>query len=135
VVNQQFAFALHILAMLACSGGTVDSRTVAASVNTNPVVIRRLLLALRRAGLVETSAGKRGGARLKKKPADVTLLDIYNAIELRPAIAINERHPFKKCRVSCCMQPIMEKISEGAEEAMRSHLRRTTLREVMRRIK
>ena len=33
------------------------SQTLAASVNTNPVVVRRLLLALRRAGLIETFAG------------------------------------------------------------------------------
>jgi len=135
VVNQQFAFAVHILAMLACSGKTVDSRTVAASVNTNPVVIRRLLLALRRAGLIETSAGKRGGARLKKSPTQVSLLDVYKAIQARPAIAVNERHPFKKCPVSCSMQHIMEKISEGTENAMRDHLRRITLSQVVRRIK
>ena len=135
MVNQRFAFAVHILAMLACSGETVDSRTVAASVNTNPVVIRRLLLALRRAGLIETSAGKRGGARLKKKPAQVSLLDIYDAIQPRPAIATNERNPFKKCRVSCSMHHIMGNISEGAENAMRSHLRSITLSQVVRRIK
>jgi len=135
VVNQQFAFAVHILAMLACADCTVDSRTVAVSVNTNPVVIRRLLLALRRAGLIETIAGKRGGARLKKKPAQVSLLDIYDALQPRRVIVVNERHPFKKCPVSCSMQHIMEKISNGADNAMRAHLRRITLSQVVRRIK
>ena len=58
MVNQQFTFAVHIMTALACAPGLMDSQTLAASVNTNPVVVRRLLLALRRAGLIETQAGQ-----------------------------------------------------------------------------
>ena len=47
-------------------GEVIGSQTLAASVNTNPVVVRRLLLALRRARLIETFTGKHGGARLRK---------------------------------------------------------------------
>ncbi len=69
MVNQQFTFAVHIMTALACAPGLMDSQTLAASVNTNPVVVRRLLLALRRAGLIETQAGKNGGARLGRQRA------------------------------------------------------------------
>ena len=82
MVNQQFTFAVHIMTALAFSPGQViGSRTLTASVNTNPVVVRRLLLALRRAGLIETFAGKHGGARLRKGAGDISLVDIYNAVE------------------------------------------------------
>ena len=67
MVNQQFTFAVHIMTALAFSPEEViGSQTLAASVNTNPVVVRRLLLALRRARLIETFTGKHGGARLRK---------------------------------------------------------------------
>jgi DNA-binding IscR family transcriptional regulator len=62
----------------------IGSQTLAASVNTNPVVVRRLLLALRRARLIETFTGKHGGARLRKRPNDISLADIYDAVESPP---------------------------------------------------
>jgi Rrf2 family protein len=135
VVNQQFAFAVHILAVLAYSGEVVDSCTIAASVNTNPVVVRRLLLALRRARLVRTSSGKHGGATLGKKPNRISLLDVYDAVEPRPVIAISRRSVFKKCPVSCSMQEIMVQVSEGAGRAMRAHLRGITLQQLLGKIR
>jgi Rrf2 family protein len=127
MINQQFAFAVHVLAVLAYSGKVVDSCTVAASVNTNPVVVRRLLLGLRQAGLIDTCSGKHGGAKLSKNPDRISLLDIYDAVEPRPVIAVSQRNAFSKCPVSCSMKQIMGHVSKGAEQAMRAHLRGITL--------
>jgi Rrf2 family protein len=135
VTNQQFGFAVHILAVLAYSKGIIDSRTIAASVNTNPVVVRRLLLALRRAGLVETCCGKYGGAMLAKAPRQISLLEVYDAVDPRPAIAISKRKAFNKCPVSCSMKAIMAEVSAGADRAMRSHLRAMSLSQLLRRIR
>jgi Rrf2 family protein len=135
VVNQQFAFAVHILAVLAYSDGIVGSGTVAASVNTNPVVIRRLLLALRQAGLIATCSGKYGGAKLAKPPTRISLLEIYDAVNPRPLIAVSKRMAFKKCPVSCNMKGIMAEISSGAERAMRRHLQGITLAHLLRKIR
>jgi Rrf2 family protein len=134
VVNQQFTFAVHILAALAFAGEIVDSRTLAASVNTNPVVVRRLLLALRRAGLIRTFPGKHGGALLRRKPERITLLDVYQAVEPRPVVAVNERKPFRHCPVSCHIKPIMNRVAENAERAVRRQLRTITLKEIVRQI-
>ena len=134
MVNQQFAFAVHILAMLAYSDQMIASRTIAISVNTNPVVVRRLLLALRSAGLIATRSGKNGGAVLLKKPARISLLDIYEAVEQRPVIAISKRDPFKRCPVSCSMRQIMSDVSNDADNAIRSHLRQVTLEQLVRRV-
>jgi Rrf2 family protein len=136
VVNQQFTFAVHIMTALAFSPGEViGSQTLAASVNTNPVVVRRLLLALRRAGLIETFTGKHGGARLGTKPREISLVDIYDAVEPRPVIAVNERKALRKCRVSCNMKAIMSRVAESTEAAVRKHLRRITLAQLVRRVR
>ena len=135
MVNQQFAFAVHILAVLAYSDGIVDSRTVAASVNTNPVVIRRLLLALRHAGLIQTSGGKHGGAKLAKSPTRISLLDIYDAVAPRPVIAVSKRMAYRKCPVSCSMKVVMGEISTGAERAVRKQLRGENLAQLLRKIR
>jgi Rrf2 family protein len=133
VVNQQFTFAVHIMTVLAFSPEEViGSQILAASVNTNPVVVRRLLLALRRARLIETFAGKHGGARLRKKPREISLMDVYDAVEPRPVIPVNERKAFRKCQVSCNMKSIMSRVAGSTEEAVRNHLRGITLADLLR---
>jgi Rrf2 family protein len=135
VVNQQFTFAVHIMTALAFSpGDVIDSQTLAASVNTNPVVVRRLLLALRRARLIETFAGKHGGARLRKKPNRISLVDIYDAVASRPVILINDRKALKRCHVSCNMKGIMTGVAESTEQAVRKHLRGITLEQLVRKV-
>ena len=115
-------------------GEVIRSQTLAASVNTNPVVVRRLLLALRRARLIETFTGRHGGARLRKNPRQISLVDIYDAIEPRPVIPVNERRALKKCHVSCHMKSIMTHVAESTEDAIRSQLRRTSLADLVRKI-
>ncbi len=133
MVNQQFTFAVHIMTVLAFSPEEViGSQILAASVNTNPVVVRRLLLALRRARLIETFAGKHGGARLRKKPREISLMDVYDAVEPRPVIPVNERKAFRKCQVSCNMKSIMSRVAGSTEEAVRNHLRGITLADLLR---
>src|SRR3954469_25557874 len=100
------------MAMLACSGQEViASQSLAASVNTSPVVVRRLLMALRRAGLIETFAGKNGGTRLRTSPQRVSLAEIYDAVELHRVIRVNERKALRKCHVSCNMKRIMNSVA------------------------
>lgn len=135
MVNQQFTFAVHIMTMLAFEGEKLDSQRLAASVNTNPVVVRRLLMALHAAGLLTTEAGCHGGARLTKNPAKISLLQIYDAIEPRPIIAINRRRAARHCPVSCQMKNVMSSVATGAEGAVRRHLREITLQQLLRKVK
>jgi Rrf2 family protein len=134
MVNQQFTFAVHIMTMLAFAGDKLDSQRLAASINTNPVVVRRLLRALQKAGLLATEAGRHGGSRLRKKPTQISLLEIYDAVEPRRVIAPNERKVRKNCVVSCNMKEIMSSIAESAEKAVRQRLHKIRLSEIVRRI-
>ncbi len=134
MVNQQFTFAVHILTVLAFAGGVVDSYTLAASVNTNPVVVRRLLLALRRARLIQTYAGKHGGAKLLKPPGRISLLDVYQAVQPRSIIAVNERKVARHCPVSCNMKRVMSSVAQGTDQVVKKHLRQITLQKVVRQI-
>jgi Rrf2 family protein len=134
MVNQQFTFAVHIMTALAFCGRMMDSRALAASVNTNPVVVRRLLLSLRRAKLIETHAGKHGGARLLKKPGRISLLDIYDAVQPRPLIAISKRKASRHCPVSCNMKRIMGSVAQSADEAVRKQLRGITLKQLLHQV-
>ena len=135
MVNQRFTFAVHIMTALAFAGDLVDSQTLARSVNTHPVVVRRLLQSLRRVGLVETYAGKHGGFKLAKSPARISLLAIYEAVQPQPVIAISERRASKDCRVSCNMKRIMMSVAESAEQAVRKRLHAITLQQLVREVR
>ena len=113
----------------------MGSQKLAASVNTNPVVVRRLLLALRHARLIETFTGKHGGARLRKKPNNISLVDIYDAVESRRVIPVNERKALKQCHVSCHMRSIMSSVAESTERVVRQHLRDITLAQLVRKVR
>ena len=135
MVNQQFTFAVHVMTLLAFSGEKMDSRTLATSINTNPVVVRRLLQALRGAGLVTTEAGRSGGSRLRKTPSRISLLEIYQAVQPHPVILPNERKVWRRCRVSCGMKQIMYSVAESAESAVRRRLRGIKLSTLVRQIR
>ena len=81
MVATRFAVALHVLLLLGCGQrrGPATSQAIAESVNTNPVVVRRITGHLARAGLVRVRRGP-GGAVLTRPPEQITLADVWKAM-------------------------------------------------------
>ena len=128
--------AVHVLAVLAYKeGDRVTSGFLAGSVNTNPVIIRRLLLALKRARLVETGKGAGSGSRLSRAPARINLCEVYRAVEEAEAFAAPSRKPNEACPVGNCIHNVLVNIFESAQQAMERDLAKTTLANVLDTIK
>jgi Rrf2 family protein len=128
----RFAMAVHVLAVLAYKeGDPVTSSLLAGSVNTNPVIIRRLLLSLKRAKLIETRKGVGAGSRLTRSPQRINLAEIYRAVESHEAFKSPANKPNAGCPVGNCIRKTLEKVFESAESAMEQVLRRTTLADVV----
>ncbi len=94
--SQKFAVAAHALAYLAHREATaaesaVSSVELAASIQTHPVVIRRVTGLLAQAGLVATRAGARGGAWLIQDPADIKLDTVLKAVDAGPHIGVTTK--------------------------------------------
>lgn len=135
MVNQQFATAVHVLTALAFNKkNLMSSDALALSVNTNPVVIRRLLSLLTRAHLVATTRGKAGGVRLAKEPQLITLKDVYVALSPTDPLAPREKVPQKDCAVSCAMYSIMSTISEGTQKVTLKYLESQKLSDLIKKI-
>jgi Rrf2 family protein len=131
----RFAMAVHVLAVLAYKQGqSVTSGFLADSVNTNPVVIRRLLLALQGAKLVETRKGAGLGSRLARPPGKISLAEVYSAVEEDEPFALPPREPNRKCPVGTCVQEALEEVFIAAEKAMQREFANTTLGDVMHTI-
>jgi Rrf2 family protein len=125
--------AVHVLAVLAYKeGDPVTSACLAGSVNTNPVIIRRLLLSLQRARLVETRKGAGAGSRLSRAPQRINLAEIYRAVEGHESFSSPSRKPNAGCPVGHCILKTLEKVFDSAESALERDLQKTTLADVVR---
>ena len=116
-------------------GDRVTSAFLAGSVNTNPVIIRRLLLALQRAKLVETCKGAGAGSRLSRAPGRINMAEIYRAVEDSEPFATPSRKPSSACPVGYCIRETLDKVFRSAQKALERDLEKTTLAAVIGAVK
>jgi Rrf2 family protein len=132
----RFAMAVHVLAVLAYKeGDRVTSSRLAGSINTNPVIVRRLLLALQRARLVETSKGAGAGSRLSRSPRRINLAEIYRAVEDPELFAAPSHKPNPVCPVGKCIRDALDAVFDSAQRALERDLEKTTLGDVIDSVK
>jgi Rrf2 family protein len=131
--NSQFAIAIHVLTLLAqADGEVVTSETIAGSVNTNPVFIRRILGLLSRAGLVASQPGVGGGWRLQREPTSITLLQVYRAIDEDHLLSMHHSQPNPDCLIGRNIQRTLTVYFGEAERAFEQVLARQTIAEVLK---
>ena len=128
----RFAVAVQVLTILAYKQGEqVTSTLLAASVNTNPVVIRRLLLVLQMAGFVETRKGASVGSRLRLPPQRIDLAQIYRAVETVEPFKLPQRNPNSPCAVGHCIQAALVQVFAATETALERELAKTNLAHIL----
>jgi Rrf2 family protein len=124
--NSRFTVALHVLAWMALvargNRELVTSEQIASSVNTNPVVIRRILGSLRDARLVVAQRGAGAGWRLARPPESITLAEVHDAVEHDSLFAMHRGRPNQACPVGRGIQPALLRIYRSAEHAVRAEL-------------
>ncbi len=132
MIDTRFSVSVHIMTSLAYSQpNLVSSEILAASIKTNPSFIRKLVVLLSSAGLVESVRGKAGGIRLAKKTKDITLDQIYKAVTEHTLVAVPKKSPQKNCAISCGMGDILNKISSEIEEDTLKQLSKKNLSEIL----
>ncbi len=131
--NSRFAVAVHTLVYLAMrqDRDAVTSAMFAKSVNTNSVVIRRILGNLHKARLVSSRAGSGGGWALTRPPNKITLCEIYRAVEQGVVFALPQRAANPHCPVGKHMQLILDSYFKEAEQALEGRLAKVTLADVV----
>lgn len=130
--NSRFAVAVHALTLIALhEDRRHTSRDIAGSVATNPVVIRRLLAQLARAGIVESTHGAKGGFRLAKPSAKISLHDVYAAVEDCGGMFAQREKRNEKCPVACRMAGILKDVFARVEAKVAPELKRTSLADIV----
>lgn len=133
--NNRMSLAVHVLTWIAFDRRGSDkevgtSQRIASSVNTNPVVIRRSLIDLREAGLVESSRSR--GWTLTRDASKITLLDVYDAVGGGEIFGMHASPPDAECYVGYGIQPVLTRVYDRATAALRESLATTTIADILR---
>ena len=133
-ITSKFTVAVHILTCIDIFGGQmrVTSDFLSGSTGVNAVIVRNVLGQLRNAGIVETRQGS-GGAHLAKALDEITLYDIYKAVDCVDEEGLFHFHenPNADCPVGRNIHKAMDDRLEAAQASLENQLKRTTLAEVV----
>ena len=128
-ITSRFTVAVHTLLVIYNFSATtkVTSDFIAASVQVNPVVIRRTLLSLKAAGMVDVKAGS-GGASIVKDMGDITLYDVYKAVDSMDGDMFHfHENPNPACPVGRNIHAVLDAHLADAQAAMENELKKVTL--------
>lgn len=108
-----------------------SSEVLAQTVNTNPVVVRRILGDLNRAGLIHAERGKNGGFTLARPPKQISLLDIYRAVmDEQELMSLHENPENRKCPVSCKVRGTLAAYLQKAQSVYERELEKVMLADI-----
>ena len=134
--NSRMTIAVHALAWMALAQrqghAVLTSNQVADSVNTNPVIIRRCLGDLRQAGLVSVRHGAGAGWSLARAPAEITLLEVYDAVGQESPFGLHHTEPNLDCPVGKGIRPALGHVYGQIEQALRRELAVVSVADVLR---
>ncbi|HTV83021.1 MAG TPA: Rrf2 family transcriptional regulator [Acidobacteriaceae bacterium] len=128
--NTRFATGVHAMVLLANEpDGLKTSEEIAGKLDINPVVVRRIFSLLGRAGLLESQKGPHGGSKLARGAKQITLGDIYRALDGGALFHAARLPGARPARVSA----VLKRAFARAEEAVREELEKTTLNQIAKK--
>src|ERR1700734_2681664 len=129
--SPRFAVGVNLLTALASNPGKVlRSEDMADSANTNPVVVRRLFSLMTSAGLIRARLGPGGGFELARPASDITLRDVFAALERAGLFTEHRSPPSSSCPVGANILPVLREATALAVEALEQELSRTTIADI-----
>lgn len=133
-LSMKCSVAVHCLIFIHEAGGTgkVTSTRLAQSTDVHPVVIRNILSALKKAGFITVARGT-GGAELCRAPEEITLYQIYDALEPDGLTALIGIHPCGKspCPVAQNIKAVLKGPYHKIENAIREAMESVTLADML----
>jgi len=132
-ITSRFTVALHIFTCVEVFKDEykVTSDFLAGSINTNPVIIRRILTQLKNAGLIEVARGT-GGITVTRPISEITFYDVYQAIE---PVENGDLFPFHEspnpaCPVGRNIHALLDEKLKTIQNAMEAEMKRYTLEDL-----
>lgn len=137
-ISSRFTIAIHVLTAIDVFKDEykITSDLLASSVHTNPVVIRRILQQLKAVGLIKVTRGI-GGASLNKETSEISLFDIYRAVDCVESGDLFRFHedPNTKCPVGRNIHAVLDDKLIKIQEAFENEMKKTTLADIIEETK
>lgn len=131
MINTRLSVAIHILTLVASNPNEpLTSEFIAGSVNTNPVVIRRMSSLLKKADILTSRPGVPGSA-LKKDPSEISLLEVYKAVQVQDDLFAIHEKPNPNCPVGGNIQATLDETFNSIQQAMENELKNKSLKDVI----
>lgn len=127
-MDNKFSSAIHTLILIAESDQPLTSEDIARSVGTNASYIRKIIALLKKKDIIESHRGVSGFA-LKSKSEDLTLLQIYHAVNEteRPCLLDLHQNPNDECIVGRHIKPVLSGMFAEMEDIFACALAKKTL--------
>jgi len=129
--STKYAVSIHILSLIALKKETsITSDYIAGSVNTNPALVRRLMSDLKKAGLIQTQT-KIGVTGLLKLPEEISLLEIFKAVENRQDLFAIHQGTNEACPVGAKIGSVLEHINGKIQSDFEKELQEMHLSDIL----
>lgn len=120
--SMKVSHAVHIMVFIQTAQGLpVTSDKIAESIHTNPGCVRQIMSQLRKAGLLKSVTGH-PLPELARDPANISLLDIYKAVENEKPLLHLDTHTNPECgvgvNIQLALQEFYDKVQKDAEDSM-----------------
>ena len=133
-ISSRFTIAVHIFACIDTfkDDYKITSDFLSASINVNPVIIRKILSSLKKSGLINVLRGT-GGTTIAKPLDQITLLDIFQSVECLEDGKLFHFHenPNANCPVGKNIHSILDDKLLRVQKAMENELASITLEDVI----
>ena len=129
--STKYAVSIHILALIALKKEpSITSEYIARSVNTNPALVRRLMSDLKKAGMIETQT-KIGVTGLLKPAKEISLFDIFKAVESRQDLFLIHKDTNQDCPVGAKIGKVLLNINQALQDDFERELKSRYLSDIM----
>jgi Rrf2 family protein len=125
--SSQLSDVLHVLLHLAQADAPATSEALATAMQTNPVVLRRLMAGLRDRGFVSSAKGHGGGWVLSRALNSITMRDVYEALGAPPLLSLGFRDEQPRCLVAQAVNDALNATVRQAEYVLLERMNQVTL--------
>lgn len=138
--NTSFPIAIHAMTSVASlterwQEDCATAPVIAKSIDTHEVIVRKILGSLSKTGLIKARRGSGGGYVLGRPSKEITLADIFIALNDDMPFELHPKEGNPHCPVSRSIKPVLIPLIQGVHEAVLAELRKTTLHDIVYQMK